>query len=133
MAVLHQVKEGLVAASRGAELIGVSTRHFRRLRRAWEKEGDAVVAHGLRGRPSNRAKPAEVRAWALKRARDALYRGLSDPTLLAETLGTGPQGTGDGGGHHAEAVDDRGRSLGRRSLSGRGTARHDRAGPPSAS
>ena len=93
LAVLHQVKEGLVAASRGAELIGVSTRHFRRLRRAWEKEGDAVVAHGLRGRPSNRAKPAEVRAWALKRARDALYRDFG-PTLLAEHLGRDPKAPG---------------------------------------
>ena len=57
LAVLHQVKECLVAASRGAELIGVSTRHFRRLRRAWEKEGDAVVATDCGvGRPTERSR-----------------------------------------------------------------------------
>lgn len=73
LAVLHQVKRGLMAACRGAELVGVSARHFRRLRRAWERKGDAAVAHGLRGRPSNRAVPAEVRAWALGRAGEPLY------------------------------------------------------------
>jgi hypothetical protein len=94
LAVLRQVKQGLVPACRGADLIGVSARHFRRLRRAWETEGDTAVAHGLRGRPSNRAKPAEVRAWALKRARDPLYRDFG-PTLLAEHLGRDPKAPGD--------------------------------------
>lgn len=86
LAMLHQVKNGLIPAWRGAELIGVSARHFRRMRREWERKGDEALSHGLRGRPSNRAKPAEVRAWALKRARDPLYRDFG-PTLLAEHLG----------------------------------------------
>ena len=94
LAVLHQVREGLVPIGRGAELIGVSLRHFRRLRRAWESEGDAAVVHGLRGRPSNRANRPEVRAWALKRARDPVYRDFG-PTLLAEHLGRDPQAPGD--------------------------------------
>lgn len=94
LSVLHQVKQGLVSACRGADLIGVSARHFRRLRRAWEKVGDAAVVHGLRGQPSNRAKPAEVRAWALKRARDPLYRDFG-PTLLAEHLGRDAKAPGD--------------------------------------
>jgi len=85
LAVLHQVKQGLIPACRGAAQLGMSARHFRRLRRVWEREGDAVVVHGLRGRPSNRAKPAELRAWALKRARDPLFRDFG-PTLLAEHL-----------------------------------------------
>ncbi len=94
LAVLHQVKQGLVPACRGADLIGVSARHLRRVRRSWEIEGDAAVVHGLRGRPSNRAKPPEVRAWALKRARDPLY-GDFGPTLLAEHLGRDPKAPGE--------------------------------------
>ena len=49
LAVLKQVEEGLVAARRGAELLGIGPRHFRRLRRRWERAGDGVVIHGLRG------------------------------------------------------------------------------------
>lgn len=93
LAVLHQVKRGLMTASRGAELVGVGARHFRRLRRAWGREGDGAVVHGLRGRPSNRALPAELRAWALERARDPLYHDFG-PTLLAEHLGRDPAAPG---------------------------------------
>ena len=60
--VLRQVGEGLLAAAVGAERIGVTPRHFRRLRRRFEAEGDAAVIHGLRGRRSDRALPQELRA-----------------------------------------------------------------------
>jgi len=93
LAVLHQVKQGLIAASRGAELVGLGARHFRRLRRAWEREGDAAVIHGLRERPSNRAKPEKLRVWVLQRARDPLYHDFG-PTLLAEHLGRDPEAPG---------------------------------------
>lgn len=92
LAILHQVKEGLISARRGAELMGLSARQLRRLRRAWEREGDAAVVHGLRGRPSNRALP-EVRQWAVKRAREPLFHDFG-PTLLAEHLGRDPGAPG---------------------------------------
>jgi len=85
LAVLHQVRDRLITAQCGAERLGVTPRHFRRLRRAWERGGDAVLMHGLRGKRSNRAKPPEVRTWALMRARDPLFHDFG-PTLLAEHL-----------------------------------------------
>ncbi len=49
LAVLKQVEEGMVAAKRGSELVGLTPRQFRRLRRRWEAAGDKPVIHGLRG------------------------------------------------------------------------------------
>lgn len=91
--VLRQVRDGLITARHGAELMGIGPRQLRRLRRAWEERGDAAVIHGLRGRRSNRSKPAEVRAWAMERARDRLYADFG-PTLLAEHLGRDAEAPG---------------------------------------
>ena len=85
ISVLGQVSEGVLTAAAGAERIGVTRRHFRRLRRRFEAKGDAAVVHGLRGRRSNRALRAEDRERALEVARDPLYRDFG-PTLLAEHL-----------------------------------------------
>ena len=63
----------------------MTRRHFRRLRRKFEAEGDAAVVHGLRGRRSNRALPRAFRKRALEVAREPLYRDFG-PTLLAEHL-----------------------------------------------
>lgn len=88
-AVLRQVRDGVIAPWQGAQRLGLSVRHFRRLRRNWERDGDRAVIHGLRGQPSNRAKPAELRAWALKQAQEAVYHDFG-PTLLAEHLSAHP-------------------------------------------
>ena len=63
----------------------MTPRHFRRLLRRFEAEGDAAAIHALRGRRSNRALPREVRKRALAVALDPLYRDFG-PTLLAEHL-----------------------------------------------
>ena len=85
ISVLRQVSEGVLTPAAGAERLGVTRRHFRRMRRRFETEGDAAVVHGLRGRPSNRSLPAEVRERAVAVARDPLYRDFG-PTLFAEHL-----------------------------------------------
>ena len=85
VSVLRQVEEGVLAAAAGAARLGVTARHFRRMRRRFEAEGDAAVVHGLRGRPSNRALPREFRERVLAVAEDPLYRDFG-PTLLAEHL-----------------------------------------------
>ena len=90
-AVLRQVRDGLVTARQGAELVGLTPRQFRRVRRKWERDGDRAVVHGLRGRPSNHASAPEVRAWALERARDPVFRDFG-PTLLAEHLSRNSEG-----------------------------------------
>jgi len=96
LVVLRQVADGLVPPHRGAELLGVTPRHFRRMRRAWEREGDASVIHGLRGQGSNRRLPPELRTWALKRAREAVFADFG-PTLLAEHLERDPKAPGEVG------------------------------------
>jgi len=83
--ILRQVRDRTITARHGAELVGMTARHFRRIRRVWEREGDRAVIHGLRGRPSNHAKSPELKAWALERARDPLFWDFG-PTLLAEHL-----------------------------------------------
>ena len=85
ISVLRQVKEGVLSVAVGAARLGVTRRHFRRLRRKFEAEGDAAVVHGLRGRRSNRALPRAFRERALEVAKEPLYRDFG-PTLLAEHL-----------------------------------------------
>ena len=90
LAVLKQVRDGHVSARRGAELVGLTPRHFRRLRRKWELEGDGAVIHGLRARRSNRALPQDLKEHVLGRAREPVFRDFG-PTLLAEHLLVDPE------------------------------------------
>jgi hypothetical protein len=85
LVVLHQVRQGELSPASGARRVGLGSRHFRRLLRRFEAEGDAVVVHGLRDRPSNNAAPAGQRERALEKARDPLYHDFG-PTLLSEHL-----------------------------------------------
>lgn len=90
LAVLRQVRDGLVSARRGAELVGLSPRQFRRLRRRWEADGDRAVIHRLRDRPSNRAAPTDLRAHVMARVQEPVFRDFG-PTLLAEHLSRDPE------------------------------------------
>ncbi len=83
MAVLRQVDEGMLAAATGAARLGAARRHFRRLMRRFEAEGDGAAIHRLRGRRSNRALAPEVRERVLALAADPLQAGFGPP-LLAE-------------------------------------------------
>jgi transposase-like protein len=87
---LRLVQEGQLSVSEGARRVGVGRRHFRRLLRRFEAEGDQVVVHGLRGRASNRRLPQTVRERALEKARQPLYHDFG-PTLLAEHLARDPE------------------------------------------
>ena len=49
---LKQARDGSITQREAAERIGVSERWVWKLKRMAER-GDAVVLHGLRGRPSN--------------------------------------------------------------------------------
>ena len=89
LAVLHQVSDGLISVAAGAQRVRVVVRHFRRMLRRFEEEGDASVIHRGRGRPSNRRFPRAVRAAALERARQPEYHDFG-PTLLAEHLSRDP-------------------------------------------
>ncbi len=85
LVVLRRVAEGSLRPCRGAERLGLSRRHFRRLLRRFEAEGDAGVTHRARGRPSNHRIPDAIRHRVLERVREPLFHDFG-PTLLAEHL-----------------------------------------------
>jgi transposase len=82
--VMSTVLEGRRTQKEAARLLQRSVRQVRRLRRRLEREGDAAVIHGLRGRPSNRRLGEELRREVLR-----IYRreyGDFGPTLASEKL-----------------------------------------------
>lgn len=85
LVVLRRVREGSLRPSQGAERLGFSRRHFRRLLRRFEAEGDRAVIHRARGSPSNHRIANAIRQRALERAREPLFHDFG-PTLLAEHL-----------------------------------------------
>lgn len=85
LVILHQVQQDQLSAAEGARRAGLGARQFRRVRRRFEREGDGVVVHGLRGQRSNRRLPEGVREAALEKARQPLYHDFG-PTLLSEHL-----------------------------------------------
>jgi hypothetical protein len=89
LVVLHKVAGGHLTARRGAEILGLSERQFRRVRRRFEEEGDGAVVHRLRERPPNNTKPASLRARVLERASEPQFHDFR-PTLLAEHLSGDP-------------------------------------------
>jgi hypothetical protein len=94
LVAVRQVAEGLLTMEAGARKYRVGLRHMRRVVRRYEQaqeEGrDGVVIHGLRGRPSNRRLPEELRAAALDKASQDLYLDFG-PTLLSEHLARDPE------------------------------------------
>jgi hypothetical protein len=89
LVVLHQVHDGVLCCAEGARRVGLGVRHFRRMLRRFEAEGDAAVIHRGRDQRSNRRLPAAIRAAALERAREPDFHDFG-PTLLAEHLSRDP-------------------------------------------
>jgi len=94
LVAVRQVAEGVLTMGAGARKYGVGLRHMRRVVRRYEEvakeEKDRVVIHGLRGRPSNGRLPEALRAAALAKAHQELYRDFG-PTLLSEHLARDPE------------------------------------------
>ena len=72
----------LVQAS---ELMRVCYRQSKRIWKRYQADGDAGLVHRLRGKPSARRKPPELRALALARYAEERYADFG-PTLMAEQL-----------------------------------------------
>jgi len=62
---LKRAKDGVITQRQAAEKMGVSNCWVRTLLKRKSKQGDAVVVHGRRGRPSNRKLPANTQRQAL--------------------------------------------------------------------
>ena len=85
LVALKKAKKKLITQKQAAEELGITERHVRRLLRELKRRGDQVVAHGLRGLPSNRKLNADTQAEAVSILSQPVYRGFG-PTLAAEYL-----------------------------------------------
>ena len=83
--VLNSLLAEQMTADQAAELMGVSTRHTRRMLAAYRKEGVAALAHGHRGRRPPNATPETTGAEVLHLA-STRYLGTNH-THLSELLG----------------------------------------------
>ena len=83
--VMAGVTEEELTLVQAAELMGVCYRQSKRIWRRYQVEGDAGLVHRLRGQPSARRKPPELRALALARYAEERYADFG-PTLMAEQL-----------------------------------------------
>lgn len=68
---------GKVRAQQAAELLGISTRHFRRLVAGYRQRGIVAMAHGNRGRPPVNRISDPVRQEILRLAKET-YRDYND-------------------------------------------------------
>lgn len=82
---LKRARDGKMTQGQAAERMGVSPRWVRKLLRRMKREGDRVVVHGLRGRPSNRKLPEETRRQALAILKKPEWHDFG-PTFASEQL-----------------------------------------------
>ena len=95
------------------------------------KQGDGVVVHGLRGRPSNRKLPTETQRQALAILKQPDWRDFG-PTFAAEQLAKRHQI--QVGKETLRGLDDRGRNVEEPGRGGRWRCMHgDRGGAVSTS
>ena len=85
LVALKKAKKKLITQKEAAEELGITERHVRRLLRQLKRRGDQVVAHALRGLPSNRKISADTEQEAVAILARPVYRGFG-PTLAAEYL-----------------------------------------------
>ena len=83
-----------MALDQAATLMGVTTRHTRRILAAYRERGAAAVAHGHRGRRPANATPDAVVAGVVRLARTR-YEGANH-THLSELLSPNPPKDTDG-------------------------------------
>jgi hypothetical protein len=84
LAIMVQVQHRKLSLGQSADVLRLSYRQIKRVWRRYQQQGDAGLVHRLRGRPSARRKPPELRARILARYRSRY--GDFGPTLAAEHL-----------------------------------------------
>ena len=83
--VLNSLLAEHMTLEQAATLMGVSTRHTRRILAAYREEGAAALAHGHRGRRAPNATPEPTRSEVLRLARSRYSE--TNHTHLSELLG----------------------------------------------
>jgi biotin operon repressor len=76
LVALKKAKKKLITQKEAAAELGITERHVRRLLRELKRRGDQVVAHGLRGLPSNRKISADTEREAVAILSRPVYRGF---------------------------------------------------------
>src|SRR2546425_536580 len=76
LVALKKAKKKLITQKQAADELGITERHVRRLLRALKRRGDKVVAHALRGLPSNRKISADTEEKAIAILSQPVYRGF---------------------------------------------------------
>ena len=82
---LKRAKDGVVRQRQAAEKMGITDRWVRKLLLEMEREGDEVVIHGLRGRPSNRKLDEATRQQAMEWLKQPEWHDFG-PTFASEQL-----------------------------------------------
>jgi hypothetical protein len=85
LVVLRKARKKLIKQGQAAQELGITARQVRRLLRGLKEQGDKVVIHGLRGRPSHRKRSAADREKIVRILSQEVYRGFG-PTLASEYL-----------------------------------------------
>ena len=82
--VVRQAVEQRLSQQEGSERLGIGVRQFKRLVRAWQRDGAAGLVSRQRGRPSHN-RPGEERQAGILRLLKEKYEDFG-PTLAAEKL-----------------------------------------------
>lgn len=82
---LKRARDGQVTQRLAAEKMGISDRWVRGLLAEMKVKGDAVVVHGLRGRPSSRRIDEEIRVRAMEIVKSPDWHDFK-PTFASEQL-----------------------------------------------
>ena len=82
---LRRAQDGVMTQKEAATKIGVSERWVRKLLVRMKTEGDGVVVHGLRGRPSNRGIDEQIQARALEYLKQPEWHDFG-PTFASQQL-----------------------------------------------
>ena len=82
--VLNSLLAGHMTMDQAATLMGVSTRHTRRILAAYREEGAAALSHGNRGLRATNATPETTKAEVLRLARSRYSE--TNHTHLSELL-----------------------------------------------
>ena len=83
VAVISRCVKGELACAGAAELLCLSVRHIKRLKKRLREDGEAALAHANRGRPSHRRLPDGQRQRILRLARTR-YAGFNDHHLCEQ-------------------------------------------------
>jgi transposase len=85
VSVISACIKGDMACARAAELLCLSARQIKRLKKRMREDGEAALAHANRGRPSHRRLPDAIRQRIVQLARTT-YAGFNDHHLCEKLV-----------------------------------------------